>query len=140
MIPLKVETATLVIYLFQDDDEAGCRWQTVGHYHIRRQESQTQSLVEQEHRAKQQTVQPGVTVRPRLGLWPQVELGVGNQQHRQEHADPRAHHQRELSKRIDQQVKVQHQSEAEEMKRWETWRILPSLKVIADRQDGDLSS
>lgn len=106
----------LVLYLFQDDDEAGCRWQTVGHHHICWQESQTQSLVEQEYRAKEQTAQAGVTKRPRLSLWPQVEQSIGNQQHRQEHADPCAHHQRELSKCIDQQVKVQHQPEAKEIK------------------------
>lgn len=106
-------TALLVIYLFQDDDEARCRWQTVSHNYICRQETQTQSLVEQEQRGEQQTVQPGVTAG--LGLWPQVEQGVGNQQHRQEHADPRAHHQRDLSERIDQQVKVQHQPGDREM-------------------------
>lgn len=45
---IKLKAALLVIYLFQDDDEAGSRWKTVGHHHIRRQESQTQTLVEQE--------------------------------------------------------------------------------------------
>lgn len=102
-----------VIYLFQDDDEAGCGREAVGHHHVRRQESHSHSLVEEEHRAKQQAAQPGVRGRPTLGLHPQVEEGVGDQQHRQEHADPRAQHQRELSKRIDQQVKVQHRSEGE---------------------------
>lgn len=48
-----------------------------------------------------------------VALCPQVEQGVGNKQHRQKHADPRAHHQRELPKGIDQQIKLQHQSEAE---------------------------
>lgn len=102
------------MYLFQDDDEAGCRRHTVGNHHKCGKESQAQSLVEQEYRTKRQSVQPGV--RPRLGLGPQVEQGVGNQQHRQEHADPRADHQRELSKCVDQQVKFQHQSEAKKKK------------------------
>jgi len=73
-------------------------------------------LVEQEYTAKQQTAPPGVSVRPRLGLCPQVEQRVRDQHHGQEHADPRANHQGELSKCIDQQVKVQHQSEAKEIK------------------------
>lgn len=107
-------TALLVIYLLQDDDEARCRRQAVSHDHICRQETQTQSLVEQEQRGEQQTVQPGVTAG--LGLWPQVEQGVGNQQHRQEHADPCAHHQGDLAERINQQVKVQHQSGDRETK------------------------
>ena len=69
MVPLiKLKAATLVIYLLQDDDEARCRWHTVGHHHICGQESQAQSLVEQEYRAIQQTPQLGVTVRARLGL------------------------------------------------------------------------
>ncbi|TNN89248.1 hypothetical protein EYF80_000536 [Liparis tanakae] len=96
------------MYLFQDDDEARCRRETVGHHHICRQESHTHSLVEQEYTAKHQTAPLGVRVRPSLGLCPQVEQRVRDQQHGQEHADPRAHHQGELSKRIDQQVKVQH--------------------------------
>lgn len=66
-VPL-IKLAMLVIYLFQDDDEAGCRWQTVSHHHICRQESQTQGLIKQEYRAKQKIVQSRVTARSRLGL------------------------------------------------------------------------
>lgn len=101
-------------YLLQNDDEAGSRWQTVGHRHIHWQECQAQTLVEQVQRGKQQAVHPGVPVTTRLALGPQVEQGEGNQQHRQKHANPCAHHQGELSKRVDQQVKIQHQSETRE--------------------------
>lgn len=45
-----------------------------------------------------------------------MEQSVWNQQHREEHADPGAHHQGELSKRIHQQVKVQHQSAPKDKK------------------------
>lgn len=45
-----------------------------------------------------------------------MEQSVGNQQHREEHADPCAHHQGELSKCIHQQVKLKHQSEAKDKK------------------------
>lgn len=119
----KIKTVVLIIYLFHDDNEAWGRWQSIGYHNICRQESQTKHLVNQVYRGKEQSTQPGVTVTPRLGLWPQVEQGVRNQQHRQEHADPRAHHQRDLSKCIDQQVKVQNQSG-----RWEIRQSSPYSK------------
>lgn len=93
-----------------------------------------------------------MTIKPRLGLRPQVEQGVGNHQHRQEHADPCAHHQRDLSKRIDQQVKVQHQSEAKgdkvemrnlkDLTKFKNDSMLnnPSLKTNLNKHDGDLPS
>lgn len=101
-------------YLLQNNDEAGSRWQTVGYRHIHWQEAQAQTLVEQVQRAKQQAVHPGGTVAPRLALGPQVEQAEGNQQHRQKHANPRAHHQGDLSKGIDQQVEIQYQSKTRE--------------------------
>lgn len=114
-----------VTYLFHDDDEAGSRWQTVGYHYIRRQESQTKHLVEQVDGGKEKTAQPRVAVTPWLGLWPQVEQNVGNHQHREEHADPRDHHQRNLSKRIDQQVEVQHQpgGRVKKQNRQEIWKL-----------------
>lgn len=99
----------MVKYLFHDDNEAGSRRQTVCHHNISGQESQTKHLVEQVYGGKKETAQPRVAVAPRLGLGPQVEQSVGNHQHREEHADPRAHHQGNLSKGIDQQVEVQNQ-------------------------------
>lgn len=50
--------------LFHDDDEAGSRWQTVGHYDVGGQESQSKELVEQVDGDKEDTAQPGVAVIP----------------------------------------------------------------------------
>lgn len=115
----------VVTYLFHDDDEARSRWQTVAHHDIRRQEPQTKHLVEQVDGGKEETAQPGVAGAPWLGLWPQLEQTERNHQRREEHADPRAHHQRNLSKRIDQQVEVQHQPGRREEKqnRQGIWKI-----------------
>lgn len=106
----KMPCGPVTSYLLQNDDEARSRWQSVGYHHIHWQESQAQTLVEQVQRGKQQAVHPGVPVTTRLALGPQVEQGEGNEQHGQKHANPRAHHQGELSKCVDQQVKIQHQS------------------------------
>lgn len=110
------QSCPITSYLLQNDNEAGSRWQTVGHHHIHRQESQAQTLVEQVQRGKQQAVHPGVAMTPRLAMGPQVEHGEGNQQRRQKHAYPRAHHQRDLSKCVDQQVEIKHQSKPREAK------------------------
>lgn len=70
-----------------------------------------------------------------------MEKRVGNQQSREEHADPCAYHQRDLSKRIDEQVKVQHQSEDGE-KEIRHFKDLPEPKndeeMIISKYDGDL--
>lgn len=75
-----------------------------------------------------------MAVGARVALCPQVEQGVGNKQHRQKHADPRAHHQRELPKGIDQQIKLQHQSKAEGEK-----AIISSLSTKATEIDSQIT-